>query len=178
MNDETNATDESKHAAAAVVTQAEEAEDVMLLYVDEESNPGPGQFVMHGVNLFFRRGALTGPVTATVAGIVIGRNKQPAIRIASAEEVKALQPSAEKPVDASEEKSGGNSEENAGDNSGDNTAEKKDAAGVGTTTTDAKSGDSAGDNTGSGTTAPADPKPDASPATERKPKPGAKLTTG
>jgi hypothetical protein len=139
----------------------------MLLYVDEANNLGPGEFVMHGVNLFFRRGALTGPVTQTVAGIVTSRKKKPMIRIATADEVKALQSAPEQEADAGDDKSG--------DNSGEKAGEETNTAGTNTETPPDTKND---DNTTGGMTAPGDPKPDASPTTERKPKLGTKLTTG
>jgi len=144
-------------APSSAAPAAAEEENVFLFYTDEEGNSGPGQFVMHGPNLFFSRGTLTGPVTTTVAGIVTGRKKPPVIRVASADEIKALQPKEEKVADAAAaEKSGGD-----------------DGANTTSTSSDGKSA-----STGSGTTGPADTKPGASPATERKPKSGTKLTTG
>jgi hypothetical protein len=145
---ETNTAATNTTPAAA---PAEEAADVLLLYVDEESNPGPGEFVMHGVNLYFRRGALTGPVTSSVAGIVTGRKKAPTIRVATEDEVKTIR-AAEKAA-----------EKNAAGETSAPPPEKKEE---GT------------DQTGTGTTAPPNTQDPAQAATERKPKSGTRLTTG
>jgi hypothetical protein len=140
---------------------ADEAENVWLLYVDDEKNPGPKEFVMHGPNLYFRRGALTGPVTATVAGIVTDRKKPPLIVIASEEYIM---------------------EHRAGDAVTPNVAagEKKpdDPSSAGTTSTSNGSAGGEGEQAGTGSTAPADTKPTAAPATARKGRPGTTLVTG
>jgi len=168
MSEGTTATATTDTAAPA----AAEEENVFLLYIDHKDNPGPKEFVMHGVNLFFRRGAITGPVTSTVAGIVTGRKKPPLIAIASAEYLKEFQKSlvgadADKGNDDQANKRGDDSNVKSGDAGKDATS----------TSSDPKTeGDGAGDQPGSGSIAP--PETSTAPATERKPKRGTTLLIG
>jgi hypothetical protein len=171
MSDETPATPVDQSTSSAAPTAAEE-ENVFLLYIDDARNPGPGEFVMHGPNLFFRRGKLTGPVTSTVAGLVTGRKKPPLIVIASAEYLKEFSPEL---AGAGASESG----DTSADTSADNSDDKKADSGASTTSSpDTKNDDTSGNGVGTGTTAPGDPNPDTQPATERKPKSGTRLTTG
>jgi hypothetical protein len=156
-------TDTASTGTNADKAAAFEAEDTYLFYVDEETNIGPGEFVMHGVNCFFKRGSLTGPVTATIASIVTGRAKPPTIRIATEDEIKRLGTTLP-PVVTDEKKSGGVQSQAQSDTK---------------TSPDGKGDDpSAASQTGGGSTVPDDPTQSSAPATERKPKAGTKLTTG
>ncbi|HSY51144.1 MAG TPA: hypothetical protein VLC46_20225 [Thermoanaerobaculia bacterium] len=150
---ETNQTDTSKTPPAT-----EEEASTYLLYPLEEE--GPGTFVMHGVNLFFRRGAITGPVTATVAEIVTGRGKNPAIRIATADEIKAAAVPSTVGLSAPATKE---------DKTDDKTGDKTDTT---------KNDDTKGSATTGTTTGPSDTTPGDTAQTARGKKPGTTLTVG
>jgi len=144
-----------------------EKENVLLFYPDGEENPGPGTFVMHGVNLFFRRGALTGPVTATVAGVVTDRKKPPKIRIATEADVKAAGESSG--IDISTI-----ARFLAGDEVGSSAATTTSAGTTQQPSTE-KTDDAPATTSSTG---PDDPNPDAAAKTERKPRQGTTLAKG